>query len=115
MVGAQPRSVSWVSPQLSPRTCPLPSHRGCKALEGHQLQDGWMGAKAELDAPDVFPLRFANVPEQGEVSKQIIMQDVAHPSPPSCPQLVLGYLLCLGGGRAGEPSPLGEAGLLHHK
>lgn len=59
--------------------------------------DGLMGAKAQLDASYVFHEKFANVPEQGEVPKQITMQDTAHPSPPSCPQLVLEHLPCLRG------------------
>lgn len=43
---------------------------------------------------------------RGEVSKQIAMQDAAHPSPPSCPWLVLGHLPCARGrmGRRAQPA-----------
>lgn len=77
--------------------------------------DGLTGARAELDAPHVFHGRFANVPEQGEVPKQITTQDTAHPSPPSCPRLVLGHLPCLGGREGGRAWPPAEAVPLHHR
>lgn len=77
------------------RACPL--SQGTQSFGGASAGDGLMGAKAELDASCVFHRRFENVPEQGEVPKQITMQDTAHPSLPSCPQLVLGHLPCLRG------------------
>lgn len=82
--------MQWGSPTAPTRVCPLSQQM--QSFGGAAAGDGLMGAKAELDASYVFHEKFANVPEQGEVPKQLTMQDTAHPSPPSCPQLVLGYL-----------------------
>lgn len=68
--------------------------------------DGLVGTRAELDVPHVFHGRFANVPEQREVSKQITMKETAHPSPPSWSWLVLRHLPCLrveGGQESPDP------------
>lgn len=83
-------------PQNPPGSSPA-LLQGMESFGEAAPRDGLVGAGAELDAPHVFHGRFANVPEQGEVPKQITMQDMAHPSPPSCPQLALGHLPCLGG------------------
>lgn len=87
--------MQWGIPTAPTRACPLSQEM--QSFGGAAAGDGLMGAKAELDASCVFHGRLANVPEQGEFPKQITMQDTAHPSPPSCPQLVLGHLPCLRG------------------
>lgn len=87
--------MEWGIPTAPTRACPL--SQGMQSFGGAAAGDGLMGAKAELDASYVLHGKFANVPEQGEVPKQITMQDTAHPSPPFCPQFMLGHLPCLRG------------------
>lgn len=100
--------MQWGVPIVPTRACPL--SQGMQSFGGAAAGDGLMGAKAELEPSYVFHGKFANVPEQGEVPKQITMQDAAHPSPPSCPQLVLGHLPCLRGREGGQEgsAPRGE-------
>lgn len=94
--GRSVRSTAPCCPLRMPAAPPQGSSsalsQGMEGFGGATARDGLMGARAELDTPHVFHGRFANVPEQGEVPKQITMQDTAHPSPPSCPQLVLRHL-----------------------
>lgn len=90
----QESPVQWGIPTAPTRACPL--SQGMQSLSGTAAGDGLMGAKAELDASYMLHGKFVNVSEQGQVPKQITMQDTAHPSPPSCPQFVL-YLPCLRG------------------
>lgn len=106
VAGAQSRIVLWVSPQPPAKGLSPALAEGVQIFGGAAAGNGLMDARAELDAPHVFHGRFANVPEQGEVPKQITMQDTAHPSPPSCPWLVLRHLPCLGGreGRRAWPA-----------
>lgn len=102
--------MQWRIPTAPTRACPL--SQGMQSFGGAAAGDGLMGPKAELDASYVFHGKFANVLEQGGVPKQIIMQDTAHPSPPSCPQLVLGHLPCLRG-REGRRAWLSVRELSH--
>lgn len=97
-------SLGYAHSPPAPGSSPALS-QGMQSFGGAAAGDGLMGTRAELDAPHVFHARFANMPKQGEVPKQITMQDMAYPSPPSCPRLVLRHLPCLGGreGRRARP------------
>ena len=105
MAGPQPGAVLRVSPQPASGLSPALSG-GVESFGEAAARDGLVGARAELDAPRVFHGRFANVPEQGEVPKQITMQDAA--PPPTCPRLCSGT--CLVSGEEGLESlaPVGS-------